>query len=79
VPIAVIANVARISVTGMVYHGLGEGDTQAVLHDLSGWLMPPLAFLLLWLELRFLRKLFVPREEPGGAAVVAPGLTLTAR
>jgi exosortase len=78
-PIAVIANVARITVTGMVYHGLGEGDTQAVLHDLSGWLMPPLAFLLLWLELRFLKKLFVPREEPGGAAVVAPGLTLTAR
>jgi exosortase len=79
VPIAVIANVARITVTGMVYHGLGSEDTQAILHDLSGWLMPPLAFFVLWLELRFLGKLFVPREEPAGDAAVVPGLTLTAR
>ncbi len=58
VPIALVANVARITATGMAYHGFGNATAQTVTHDLSGWLMMPLALLLLWLELRYLSKLF---------------------
>jgi exosortase len=60
VPIALIANVVRISATGIAYHGLTSKTAQVVVHDLSGWLMMPFALLLLWLELRFMSKLFVP-------------------
>jgi exosortase len=63
VPIALIANVARISATGIA----------PALHDLLGWFMMPFALLLLWLELRFLGALFTPSQEAG--VVVVPGLT----
>jgi exosortase len=67
VPIALVANVARITATGMAYYGFGSAAAQAIMHDFSGWLMMPLALLLLWLELRFLSKLFVEiRDEPLG-------------
>ena len=54
---------ARITATGMAYHAFGSAAAQAILHDLSGWLMMPLALLLLWLELCFLSKLFVYRQD----------------
>jgi exosortase len=72
VPIALIANVLRITATGMAYHGFGSDTTQAVLHDLSGWLMMPVALFLLWVELRYFSKLFVIRHEYAPLAV--PGL-----
>jgi hypothetical protein len=31
------------------------------LHDMAGWLMMPLALLLLWGELRLMSRLFVPQ------------------
>lgn len=61
VPIAVIANVVRITATGMAFHAFESESIKAALHDLSGWLMMPFALLLLWLELRFMSKLLVPR------------------
>jgi exosortase len=62
VPIALIANVARISATGIA----------PALHDFLGWLMMPFALLLLWLELRFLGTLFTPDKQTG--ALLVPGL-----
>jgi exosortase len=61
VPIALIANVARIAAMGITYQALGSETTQAALHDVTGWLMMPFALMLLWLELRFLNKLLMPR------------------
>jgi len=56
-PIAVLANVARITATGVVYQTLGEEAAHALFHDLAGWLMMPLALGLLWLELALLSAL----------------------
>jgi exosortase len=63
-PIAVLANVARITATGLAYHWWGAGSPagRAILHDLAGWLMMPLALVLLYLEMRFLSRVFF--EEP---------------
>jgi exosortase/archaeosortase family protein len=61
IPIAVLANVIRITATGVAYH-LGGKDSplaQMIYHDLAGWLMMPMALGLLWLELSFLARLFV--------------------
>jgi exosortase len=66
VPIAVLANVARITATGAVYQTLGEDAAHALFHDLAGWLMMPLALVLLGLELVLLSALMV---EPAAAPI----------
>jgi exosortase len=75
VPIALMANVVRITATGMAYQTFGSEAVQDVMHDLSGWLMMPLALLLLCLELRFLSRLFVYRQSTvaAQAALGIPG------
>jgi exosortase len=74
-PIAVIANVVRITATGMVYHGFGSATVHAVLHDLSGWLMMPLALLLLWLELLYLNKVWMRRQDVAGPLAISGHLS----
>jgi exosortase len=64
VPIAVVANVARITVTGVLYQTAGRGVADMVYHDLAGWLMMPIALALLWLELAFLKRLLVAVPTP---------------
>ena len=62
VPIALIANIVRITATAAAHATLGSEAANGWLHDLSGWAMMPLALGLLWLELAFLDRLFVPAE-----------------
>jgi exosortase len=58
VPIAVFANVVRISVTGVLFEA-NQGDlARAVFHDLAGWLMMPLALTVLLVELFLLGRAF---------------------
>jgi exosortase/archaeosortase family protein len=67
VPIALVCNIARITVTGILYVLVGEKWANLVFHDLAGWLMMPLALLLLWLELKLMSVLFIdetPDEQP---------------
>lgn len=64
-PIAVAANVARISVTGVLFHTASSAVARVVYHDLAGWLMMPLAVGLLWLEVKFLERLFVLEPDTG--------------
>lgn len=59
VPIAIGANVARITLTAMMYEWVGETAAQLVFHDLAGWLMMPLAVVLLIAEATLLSKLLV--------------------
>ncbi len=64
VPIAIAANVVRISLTGVLFE-LQRGEwARVVFHDLAGWLMMPLALLLLLGELFVLKRaiLHVPNE-----------------
>ena len=68
-PIALICNVLRIVATAIAHQSLGREIADLVFHDVSGWLMMPLAMLLLFLELKLLDFLFI---EPGNAR---PGVT----
>jgi exosortase len=65
VPIALAANITRITVTGVLYVTAGGGVARVVYHDLAGWLMMPLALALLWIEMKFLDHLFVEPEPSG--------------
>jgi exosortase len=64
VPIALFCNVARITVTGILHETVGHQAADYVYHDLAGWLMSPMAVLILCVELWLLRRLFV-QVQPG--------------
>ena len=62
IPIAVAANVIRITVTGFLYESNRNDTARVVFHDLAGWLMMPLGLGMLLLELRILSRLIVPMD-----------------
>jgi exosortase len=74
IPIAVLANVIRISATGIAYHVAGRDSAMAkmIYHDLAGWLMMPLALALLWLEMKFLANLFLDESLDSEAPLPLP-------
>ena len=54
VPIAMLSNMIRIVATGWCYYLITGPTAKEWAHDVSGWLMMPLALLLVWLELQLL-------------------------
>ncbi len=62
-PLALVANISRITATGLVHSALGGGAADLVFHDLAGWLMMPLALGLLWAELILLGTLIIEQKR----------------
>lgn len=63
IPIALIVNVVRITITGLLYVLAGPNNiaVQKICHDYAGLvIMMPLALALLWLELQVLERLTIP-------------------
>jgi exosortase len=58
IPIALIANIARITATGLLVEGVGHGIAGIEFHDLTGYLMMPFALVLLYAEDALLLGLF---------------------
>ena len=54
VPIAMISNIIRIFMTGCCYYYIDGDHAKEWAHDISGWMMMPLALLLVALELQVL-------------------------
>jgi exosortase len=75
VPIALIANITRITVTGLMHETVGHKAADLVFHDLAGWLMMPFALMLLWLELKVLGRLILeaPIAEPSANSPIGLG------
>jgi exosortase len=69
IPIALISNIIRIVATAVAHQYVGRETADLIFHDLSGWLMMPLAIVLLFIELIVLDWLFVE------VAASRPGLT----
>ncbi len=70
VPIALIANISRITITGVLHETVGERVADIVYHDLAGWLMMPLALVLLGLEILLLNRLFQEVEPKNQTAPI---------
>lgn len=66
VPIAILSNVLRISLTGVLYNEAGKELGDKVFHDFAGWMMMPLALGVLWLGLKALDWVFL--EDLGRAS-----------
>jgi exosortase len=70
VPVAVLSNVLRVTVTGVTYAAAAKGAAD-FLHDVYGYLMIFIGLGLLWVEVWVLRRLVVdpakaaPRRVPG--------------
>jgi hypothetical protein len=65
--------VVRITVTGILHAKVGSEAADVVFHDLAGWLMMPLALVLLWAEMRLLALLLL-EPEPDDLPVVGLGV-----
>jgi exosortase len=63
IPIALVANVVRITVTGIALEYFGQEAAHRIFHDWAGLLMMPLALLLLAAELWLIDHLLVPVRE----------------
>jgi exosortase len=75
VPIALLANLFRITATGVLYSfGLGEMANH-FFHDVAGWIMMPLALAMLWVEIKLLDALFLDAPQPATAATTLPRRT----
>ena len=63
VPIAIVANSARIVATGILYEFVSSDAARRFSHDFAGWAMVPFAAVLFGLVLWYLGKVFPEREE----------------
>lgn len=71
VPIAILCNIIRVTVTGYIHVLIGPRYTQGLWHDLLGMAMLPLAFAFYGLLATFMASLFVDENEgPAGENVV---------
>ena len=70
IPIALIVNSIRITVTGLLYQVATSEIAEMVFHDLAGWVMMPMALGMLFLEQKILASLFL--QEDQAPAVLAP-------
>jgi exosortase/archaeosortase family protein len=63
VPIALLSNILRITATGWCYYYFTGPHAKEWAHDVSGWLMMPLALALVVLELGILAWLVPPLDK----------------
>jgi exosortase len=70
IPIALIANIARITTTSLLVDSVGHGIAGVDFHDLAGYLMMPFALVLVSIENALLGRLFT--DSARGAGIVGP-------
>jgi exosortase len=80
IPVAVILNMLRITFTGVAYSSLGWQQYHQQIHDILGYVMDVLAFLVLWTEYLYLQRLLVPATAAATFEVpMSPWLARTKR
>ncbi len=65
VPIALLVNIIRITVTGILHLTVGTQIANKVFHDLAGWVMMPMALGFLYVEFQVLSHLVVDESALG--------------
>lgn len=77
IPIAILSNLIRVASTGILYE-MGQAQlAQTFFHDVAGWLMPPLALAMLWIELKVMSHLFI--DAPANATTARPAVSAARR
>jgi len=75
-PIAIIANVTRITLTAILYEmasaesaWVSKETADKIFHDFAGLLMMPIALLLLWGEMALMQRLFLDPTAQSGRSL----------
>jgi len=74
IPIALLVNSIRITITGLLFQVADSEFAERVFHDWAGLVMMPMAMGLLYLEQQLLSNIFIPESE--GPALVGSGGTV---
>jgi len=76
IPIALLVNTIRITVTGILHLTVGTEIADKVFHDLAGWVMMPMALGFLYVEFQILSHLVIEDGPVGPVRIGAtPGRT----
>ncbi len=67
IPVAVIANSARVTLTGLLFLVVSGEQAHKYAHDFSGLVMLPMAVALLWLVHRIMERVLAAFEESPAA------------
>jgi len=76
IPVAIIANGARVAGTGMAAHWIGPEAAEGFLHEFSGWIVFIFAFVMILVIQKLIAR-FAPR--PAAPPVVPPTTPPTVR
>ena len=63
IPVALLANIARITLTGILHETISGQIADKFYHDLAGWVMIPFALVLYWCEIWIFSDILVEMEE----------------
>ncbi|NCA11774.1 exosortase/archaeosortase family protein [bacterium] len=72
IPIALIVNSIRITITGVLFQVANSEVAEMVFHDLAGWVMMPMALGMLFLLQWILTHLFLTEDAAVAALVPLP-------
>jgi len=72
VPIALLVNIIRITITGILHLTVGTEIADKVFHDLAGWVMMPMALGFLYVEFQILLHLVID-DGPTGPVRIGMG------
>jgi exosortase len=67
IPVALAANIVRITATGILHDTVGGHAADTFYHDLAGWVMIPLALGMYWLEIWVLSHLLLEEQTSDAA------------
>lgn len=73
IPIAVVCNVGRIVVCGLVKLAGWQWLFDIIVHEYAGWFMPPVGLGLIWLEFKLIDWLLVPVQYMSREEVMRAG------
>ena len=63
IPVALLANIARITLTGILHETISGQIADKFYHDLAGWVMIPFALVLYWCEIWVFSHILVEAEK----------------
>jgi exosortase len=63
IPVALLANILRITVTGILHDTVGGPAADRFYHDLAGWVMIPQALALYWVEIWVLSRILIEVKQ----------------
>jgi len=63
IPVALVANIARIVLTGILHETVGGEVADHFYHDLAGWVMIPFALFLYWCVIWVFSHILVETEQ----------------